>query len=118
MFPPYVLILFHLVLFLLRFPLGKLPLSFFALEKSMYLREQDTGRGLRPVTGDPGAVGLPFPRHRALPGLGADRVGGGLPACPIPRRRHGPGPDAGSLAVILRKKVVHPLAACYNVPER
>ena len=27
-------------------------------------------------------------------------------------------PDAGSLAVILRKKVVHPLAACYNVPER
>lgn len=38
-----LLILFRLVLFLLCFPLGKLPLSFLALEKGLYLREQDTG---------------------------------------------------------------------------
>ena len=30
---------------LLCFPLGKLPLSFLALEKGLYLREQDTGQG-------------------------------------------------------------------------
>lgn len=41
--PPCALVLFYLVLFLLRFPLGKFPLSFLALEKGLYLREQDTG---------------------------------------------------------------------------
>ena len=41
MFPPVVLSLFCLVLFLLCFPLGKLPLSFLALEKRLYLREQE-----------------------------------------------------------------------------
>ena len=44
MFPPHALILFRFVLFLLCFPLGKLPLSFLALEKRLYLREQDTGQ--------------------------------------------------------------------------
>ena len=44
MLPPCVLVLFCLVLFLLCFPLGKLPLPFLALEKRLYLREQDTGR--------------------------------------------------------------------------
>ena len=46
MFPPCVLVLFRFILFLLCFPLGKLPLSFLALEKRLYLREQDTGQGL------------------------------------------------------------------------
>ena len=41
-----LLILFRLVLFLLCFPLGKLPLSFLALEKGLYLREQDTGQSV------------------------------------------------------------------------
>ena len=40
MFPPCALVLFFLVLFLLRFPLCKLPLSFLALEKGLYLWEQ------------------------------------------------------------------------------
>lgn len=40
MFPPVVLSLFCLVLFLLCFPLGKLPLSFLTLEKRLYLRTQ------------------------------------------------------------------------------
>ena len=46
MFPPVVLSLFCLVLFLLCFPLGKLPLSFLTLEKRLYLREQDTGQSV------------------------------------------------------------------------
>lgn len=33
-----LLILFRLVLFLLCFPLGKLPLSFLALKKGLYLK--------------------------------------------------------------------------------
>ena len=56
MFPPVVLSLFCLVLFLLCFPLGKLPLSFLTLEKRLYLREQDTGQGLHFIEGDSGAV--------------------------------------------------------------
>ncbi len=44
MFPPCALVPFQLVLFLLCFPLGKLPLSFLALEKSLYLRKQDMGQ--------------------------------------------------------------------------
>ena len=51
MFPPVVLSLFCLVLFLLCFPLGKLPLSFLTLEKRLYLREQDSGEGLYLVIG-------------------------------------------------------------------
>ena len=38
MFPPVVLSLFCLVLFLLCLPLCKLPLSFLALEKRLYLQ--------------------------------------------------------------------------------
>ena len=56
MFPPYVLVLFLFVLPLLCFLLGKLPLSFLALEKRLYLREQDTGQGFHLVIGYPGAV--------------------------------------------------------------
>ena len=56
MFPPCALVLLYFVLFLLCFPLGKLPLSFLALEKGLYLREQDTGKGLYLVIGNPCAV--------------------------------------------------------------
>ena len=45
MVPPCVLVLFYLVLFLLHFPLCKLPLSFLALEKGLNFGEQDTGSG-------------------------------------------------------------------------
>jgi len=46
MFPP-LSCLFRLILFLLCFPLRKLPLPFLALEKRLYLREQKTGRDTR-----------------------------------------------------------------------
>ena len=58
MFPPFVLVLF--VLFLLRFPLCKLPLPFLALEKPLYLREQDTGQGLHFMEGYSRAVVVDF----------------------------------------------------------
>ena len=48
MFPPRELFLFHSVLFPLCFSLRRLPLPFLALEKPLYLREQDTGQGLFP----------------------------------------------------------------------
>ena len=51
MFPPCALVSLQLVLFLLCFPLRKLPLSLLALEKRLYLREQDTGKGLYLVIG-------------------------------------------------------------------
>ena len=55
MFPPllYLVLLFGL---LLRFPFGKLPLSVLTLKKRLYLREQDTGKGLYLVIGNPCAV--------------------------------------------------------------
>ena len=58
MFPPCALVLLYFVLFLLCFPLGKLPLSFLALEKGLYLREQDTGQGLHFMVGYPCAVSV------------------------------------------------------------
>ena len=54
--PPCALVLFYLVLFLLRFPLGKFPLSFLALEKGLYFREQDTGKGFRFMEGNSRAL--------------------------------------------------------------
>ena len=69
MFPPFALVPFQLVLFLLRFPLGKLPLSLLALEKSLYLREQDTGQSVHLMDGYSRAVvvDFSFPRHRSRP---------------------------------------------------
>ena len=69
MFPPVVLSLFCLVLFLLCFPLGKLPLSFLTLEKRLYLREQDTGQSLHFMVGYPSAVvvDLLLSRQRVAP---------------------------------------------------
>ena len=69
MFPPVVLSLFCLVLFLLCLPLSKLPLPFLALEERLNFREQDTGKGLYLVIGNPRAViiGLLSARHGITP---------------------------------------------------
>ena len=69
MFPPCALVLFYFVLFLLCFPLHKLPLSFLALEKRLYLREQDTGQGFNFMEGYPSAVviGLLLAWHGITP---------------------------------------------------
>ena len=69
MFPPCALVSFQLVLFLLCFPLRKLPLSLLALEKRLYLREQDTGQGFHLMIGYPGAViiGFLFAWHGITP---------------------------------------------------
>ena len=55
MFPPllYLILLFGL---LLCFPLGIFPLSVLVLKERLYLREQDTGKGLYLVIGNPCAV--------------------------------------------------------------
>lgn len=68
MFPPllYLVLLFGL---LLCFPLSIFPLSLLALEKRLYLREQDTGKGLYLVIGNPRTVviGLLSARHGITP---------------------------------------------------
>ena len=46
MFPPRVSPVLS-CFFLLYFPLCKLPLPLLTLKKRLYLREQDTGRGMR-----------------------------------------------------------------------
>ena len=55
MFPPllYLILLFGL---LLRFPLGIFPLPVLALKERLDFREQDTGKGLYLVIGNPCAV--------------------------------------------------------------
>ena len=55
MFPPllYLILLFGL---LLRFPLGVFPLPVLVLKERLYLREQDTGKGLYLVIGNPRTV--------------------------------------------------------------
>ena len=55
MFPPllYLVLLFGL---LLCFPLGIFPLPVLALKERLYLREQDAGKGLYLVIGNPCAV--------------------------------------------------------------
>lgn len=66
MFPTGLLFLFRRACFLLCFPLGKLPLSFLALEKLLNLWEQDTGQGLYLMGGYSRAVVVDFlfSRHR------------------------------------------------------
>ena len=65
------LILCSLLLFglLLYFPLGIFPLPVLALKERLYLREQDTGKGLYLVIGNPCAVviGLLSARHGITP---------------------------------------------------
>ena len=55
MFPPllYLILLFGL---LLRFPLGIFPLPVLALKERLDFREQDTGKGLYLVIGNPRTV--------------------------------------------------------------
>jgi len=55
MFPPllYLVLLFGL---LLRFPLGVFPLPVLVLKERLYLQEQDAGKGLYLVIGNPCAV--------------------------------------------------------------
>ena len=55
MLPPLLCLIFLFGL-LLRFPLSIFPLSFLALKELLYLREQDTGKGLYLVIGNPCAV--------------------------------------------------------------
>lgn len=68
MFPPF-LCLFLLFGLLFRFPLGKLPLAFLALKERLNFREQNTGKGLYLVIGNPRAViiGLLSARHGITP---------------------------------------------------
>ena len=60
-----MLFLFCPILFLLRIPPCKLPLSFLALEKRLYLREQDMSQDVHFMDRYPGVVvvALLFPRH-------------------------------------------------------
>ena len=69
MFPPCALVSFQLVLFLLCFPLRKLPLPVLALKERLNFREQDTGKGLYLMIGNPSAVviGLLSARHGITP---------------------------------------------------
>ena len=60
MFPPPLSCLFPLFGLLLRFSLGVFPLPLLALEKRLYLREQDTGQSLHFMVGYPGAVVVGF----------------------------------------------------------
>ena len=55
MFPPLLCLVFLFGL-LLCFPLGIFPLPVLALKKRLYLREQDAGKGLYLVIGNPCAV--------------------------------------------------------------
>lgn len=68
MLPPllYLVLLFGL---LLCFPLSIFPLPVLALKELLYLREQDTGKGLYLVIGNPRAVviGLLSARHGITP---------------------------------------------------
>ena len=68
MFPPLLRLVLLLGLFLCL-PLGIFPLPLLALEKGLYLREQDAGKGLYLVIGNPRAViiGLLSARHGITP---------------------------------------------------
>ena len=68
MFPP-LSCLFLLFGLPFCFPLGVFPLPLLALEKRLYLREQDSGEGLYLVIGNPRAVviGLLSARHGITP---------------------------------------------------
>lgn len=68
MLPPllYLVLLFGL---LLCFPLGVFPLPVLALKERLNFREQDTGKGLYLMIGNPSAVviGLLSARHGITP---------------------------------------------------
>ena len=66
---PFILCSLLLFGLLLCFPLGVFPLPVLALKERLYLREQDTGKGLYLVIGNPRAVviGLLSARHGITP---------------------------------------------------
>ena len=66
---PFILCSLLLFGLLLCFPLGVFPLPVLALKERLYLREQDTGKGLYLVIGNPCAVviGLLSARHGITP---------------------------------------------------
>ena len=68
MFPP-LLCLILLFGLLLRFPLGVFPLPVLAFKERLNFREQDTGKGLYLVIGNPRAVVIGFlsARHGITP---------------------------------------------------
>lgn len=68
MFPPCAFVLFQLVLFLSCLPPGVFSLLLLALEKRLYLREKDTGRGTKSPL-EPSSRGLlhGLPRCIAAP---------------------------------------------------
>ena len=73
MSPPllYLILLFGL---LLCFPLGVFPLPVLALKERLYLREQDTGKGLYLVIGNPCAVVIGLLSARAALPCSATRI--------------------------------------------
>ena len=68
MFPPLLCLIFLFGL-LLCFPLSIFPLPVLAFKERLYLREQDTGKGLYLVIGNPRAVVIWFlsARHGITP---------------------------------------------------
>ena len=73
MFPPllYLILLFGL---LLRFPLGVFPLPVLVLKERLYLQEQDTGKGLYLVIGNPCAVVIGLLSARVALSCSATRI--------------------------------------------
>ena len=73
MFPPllYLVLLFGLLLY---FPLGIFPLPFLALKELLYLREQDTGKGLYLVIGNPRTVVIGLLSARVALSCSATRI--------------------------------------------
>ena len=73
MFPPllYLILLFGL---LLRFPLGVFPLPVLVLKERLYLREQDTGKGLYLVIGNPRTVVIGLLSARVVLFCSATRI--------------------------------------------
>ena len=73
MFPPLLrlVLLFGL---LLRFPLGVFPLPVLVLKERLYLQEQDAGKGLYLVIGNPRTVVIGLLSARAALPCSATRI--------------------------------------------
>ena len=73
MLPPLLCLIFLFSL-LLRFPLGVFPLPVLVLKERLYLREQDTGKGLYLVIGNPCAVVIGLLSARVALSCSATRI--------------------------------------------
>ena len=78
MLPPLLCLIFLFGL-LLCFPLGIFQLPVLALKERLYLREQDTGKGLYLVIGNPCAVVIGLLSARAALFCSATRIS----CCPL-----------------------------------